>query len=292
MLYTIENDRISVTVTDMGAEMLSLRSKENGFEYLWQGDPAFWIGHAYNLFPICGRLTNSCYTYAGKTYEMNLHGFARKSLFKLLEKTDKSVAFVLTANSITKEQYPFDFELVLRYTLRSRSVTTTFEVTNQSRGELIFAVGGHPGFNLPMDENTCFEDYYIEFPKRSAAKKLILSAACFMTDKTEPFPLMSAKRFSLSHELFDNDAIFLCDMPKEVTLKSDKSDRSVTLKYPDMNYLGFWHVPKKQAPYVCIEPWYSVPSYDSEVDAFERKRDMIHLPRAEKYTNSFSITVK
>ena len=113
-----------------------------------------------------------------------------------------------------------------------------------------------------------------------------------MTDETEPFELENAKRLRLRHDLFDNDAIFLCDMPKEITLKSDKSERSVTLKYPDMNYVGLWHAPKKAAPYVCIEPWYSVPSYDSKVDAFEKKRDMIHLPHGEKYINSFSITVK
>ena len=55
MLYTIENAKIKVTVTDMGAEMTSLILKKTGVEYLWHADPEYWTGHAYNLFPQCIR---------------------------------------------------------------------------------------------------------------------------------------------------------------------------------------------------------------------------------------------
>ena len=52
MEYTIFNDFIEVTVSDVGAELMSIRSKKDGTEFLWQGDPEFWKGRAYNLFPI------------------------------------------------------------------------------------------------------------------------------------------------------------------------------------------------------------------------------------------------
>ena len=39
MIYTIENNKIRISVTDMGAEMTSLILKETGVEYLWQADP-------------------------------------------------------------------------------------------------------------------------------------------------------------------------------------------------------------------------------------------------------------
>ena len=78
MIYTIENDSIRVQISDVGAELQSIVGKKDNTEYLWQGDAQYWSGRAYNLFPICGRLTDGKYTYQGKTYEMNLHGFARK----------------------------------------------------------------------------------------------------------------------------------------------------------------------------------------------------------------------
>lgn len=51
----------------------------------------------------------------------------------------------------------------------------------------------------------------------------------------------------MRHDMFDDDAIVLRNMPGEVTLKSDKGTRSVTVSYPKMSYLGFWHVPKTKS---------------------------------------------
>ena len=65
MLYSIENDRLRVEINDIGAELYSIKDKADGFEYLWQGDPQYWSGRAYNLFPICGRITEGRYTYKG-----------------------------------------------------------------------------------------------------------------------------------------------------------------------------------------------------------------------------------
>ena len=43
---------------------------------------------------------------------------------------------------------------------------------------------------------------------------------------------------------------------------------------------------------ICIEPWYSVPAYDGEIDALETKRDMIHLNSGDTYENSYVISIK
>ena len=42
MIYILENDNLRVKVSSLGAEMQSIRRVEDGTEYLWQGDPAFW----------------------------------------------------------------------------------------------------------------------------------------------------------------------------------------------------------------------------------------------------------
>ena len=63
MLYTIENEKLKVSISDKGAELQNIILKSDGTEYLWQGDERFWSGRAYNLFPICGRLTDGRYTY-------------------------------------------------------------------------------------------------------------------------------------------------------------------------------------------------------------------------------------
>ena len=290
-LYTIENQEIKVTITDQGAEMISLIGKADNTEYLWQGDPTYWTGHAYNLFPICGRLTEGKYTYRGNTYEMNLHGFFRKSHVDMYEQGDNFISFRMVDSEATRKIYPFGFDFTLTYTLMENTVVTTFDVINTGDNDLIFAVGGHPGFNLPMGGEGAFEDYYLEFDEPCETRKLVMSETCYYMNDTVPFPLRDGKYLSLTHDLFDNDAIFLANAAEGVTLKSDKSGKYVHLSYPDMKFVGLWHAPKTEAPYMCIEPWTSVPAIDGVIDDFETKLEMNKLAPGATYTNSFSITV-
>ena len=293
MIYTIENQKIKVSVSTLGAEMVSLILKKTGVEYLWQADPEYWTGHAYNLFPICGRLWDGKYTYQGKTYEMNLHGFARKTEYQFESQTEDSITFRLAADEKSLAQYPFDFVLHLTYTLDGTTVKTTFRVENRDTKEMIYAIGGHPGFNVPLGEveGDAFEEYTVSFAEKCEPEKLCMSETCYYLGKTEPFKLRCGKSFKLSHDLFDNDAIFLTGVADTVTLKSGVSKRFVTLNYPGMKFVGFWHKPKTAAPYVCIEPWRSVPADDGKVDDLETKREMLRLAPGAEYEQSFSITI-
>lgn len=291
MIYTIENEKIRVQISDVGAEMMSLQLKEDGCEYLWQGDATYWASRASNLFPICGRLTEGRYTCNGKTYEMQLHGFARHDLMTVAEQKADAIAFRLTENEASLAKYPFRFELTIGYELDGATVRQRFTVRNTDEQVLPFAVGGHPGYNVPLTAGECFEDYYVEFDCVRDAKKVIMSDTCFDTGRREPFALEDGKILRLRHELFDNDAIFLTDMCKGITLKSTKGNKFVHMYYPDMNCLGFWHKPCTKAPYVCIEPWYSLPSYDGKVDDMATKQLMIRLQPQETYTNAFEITI-
>lgn len=291
MLYSIENEKIKVTVSDMGAEMTSLILKETNTEYLWQADPTYWGGHAYNLFPICGRLWENKYTYKGATYEMKLHGFARNSLYTLVNKTETSLSFMLKDDENSLAQYPFHFELILTYTIEGNSVKTTFVVNNKDEKDLIFAVGGHPGFNVPLQDGEKFTDYALTFSKKCKPEVLCLSERRFYLGKNAPFELDNDISLNLTHNLFDNDAIFLTNMADEVTLQSKISKRYVKVSYPNMKYLGFWHTPLVEAPFVCIEPWTSTPAIDGNIDDFETKGEMVHLKPNSTYDNFFTITI-
>ena len=78
MLYTIENDRLTVTASSLGAQLWSIRSS-GGTEYLWQGDPAYWGDRALTLFPYVARLWQGRYEMDGETHSLPIHGFAPTS---------------------------------------------------------------------------------------------------------------------------------------------------------------------------------------------------------------------
>ena len=293
MNYTISNDQIEVTVSDVGAELMSIKSLKDGTEFLWQGDPAFWAGRAYNLFPICGRLAEGKYTFRGETYEMNLHGFVRKSTLDATVLARDKIDFGLRSDERTKAMYPFDFEYHICYSLVGSAVKMEISVINHTDSTMPFALGGHPGFNVPLAGAGAFEDWRLEFCPECEPVHVVFSDACLTTEERKPFPLEDGKILRLRHDLFDHDAVVLAGTSHRVSLKSDLSPHSVTVEVPDaMKYLGIWHAPKKEAPYVCIEPWTSLPAYDGRVDDLETKEDMFELSPLASYELIWTITVE
>ena len=292
MLYTIENEQIRVQVASRGAELQSSVLKSDGTEDLWQGDAKYWGDRALNLFPICGRLWEGKYTYRGRTYEMNIHGFAWTAELPVVKQEQDRISFRLVPDEAILAQYPFRFVLTITHTLVGASVMTSLHVENCGEQEMIFAVGAHPGFNVPLGGEGKFDDWYLEFEQPAKAMSIVMSPACFLTEDAEPLPLEDGKILRLRHDLFDNDALVLSDVCRAVTLKSAVSGRQVRMEYPQMGFLGIWHAPRTDAPYVCIEPWSGLPSYDGRVDDLESKRDMIRLPEGETYENTYVITVR
>ena len=55
MIYTIQNEFLTVRVEDLGAQLSSIQTPD-GTEYLWQGDPDIWARRAPILFPFIARL--------------------------------------------------------------------------------------------------------------------------------------------------------------------------------------------------------------------------------------------
>lgn len=287
MIYTLKNDGLTVEISDLGGEVQSV--KKDGCEYVWQGDPTFWASRAPLLFPICGRFFEAKYTYDGKTYEMGTHGFLRRSGLTLEKQSDTELVFSLAANEETKEQYPFDFSLTLTYTLSKNELKTIVSVKNTDQKTLPFAFGGHPGFNVPLDGKSEFSDWYLAFSEDCSPDELVFSDTCFVTGKKRPYPLVDSRKLPLSHHLFDIDGVFLSRTSGKVTLKSDLSNRSVTLVYPDFPYLGLWHKPRSEAPYVCIEPWCGLPSPDGKIEALEEKTDCFRLAPGKEKSLAFSL---
>ncbi len=276
MIYTISNDLLTVDISSTGAELMSIRDN-SGTEYLWQGDKTYWGGRAYNLFPICGRLTEGKYVYDGKEYEMNLHGFLRKSELTPFAQSDASIGFRLVADDRTRAMYPFEFEYRIIYTLNEKRLSIAIEVKNSGGKPMYYALGGHHGFNVPFADDT-FDDYYLEFCEVCEPKSIPMSDTCYTLRGENAYPLKDGKILPLRHSLFDNDAIILKDVAGTVRLKSQKHDKCVAVSYPEtMKYLGLWHAPKTEAPYISIEPWTGVPAYDNEVDNLAEKRDMTVL---------------
>lgn len=289
MLITIDNGTLSLTVDTLGAQMMRLQ--RHGTEYLWQGDSKYWGDRAPILFPFIARLTNDSYKFHGKTYPMTIHGFANSSEFAVAEQGESKLVLELRSSDRTRFHYPLDFVFRVVFRLDGDSLHTTYHVENNSDVTMPFGIGGHPGFRVPVGADEKFEDYYLEFSLPCQPDRVGFTPAVYLSGHDEAYPLEDGKRIELKHSLFDEDAIILKNMAREVTLKSRASSHRVTVSYPKMPYLGIWHWPHTDAPYVCIEPWSSLPSRQDVVEEFTCKSDLVQLEPGCSYDNTWTITI-
>ncbi len=291
MDYTLKTDKMTFTVRDRGAELISAIGAD-GEEFLWGANPEIWGEHSPVLFPLCGRLFGGCYTYRGKRYEMGCHGFYSSSLPTLTERTDASLTFVLTENEDTLKVYPFPFCIRLTYTANSDTLTVSALIENTGEDILPFMYGAHPSFAVPMDKGLSFEDFKVDLGDGDIT---------LYREQNGPFVCPIGEKFQTENGVFhlNNDEIcsygtvILSGVGGKVSLCSDKSSRSVALTFSDdFKYFCIWKSNAEGASYLCLEPWSGVPGDGATDECFETRGSMVRLMPGEKkhfvYTMKFS----
>jgi len=286
-----------VEISSLGAEIQSVLGRD-GTEYIWQGDGRYWKDRAINLFPYIGRLPADGYQTGGARYRIDIHGFLKDSEMEVIAGGGSdngvgkaaAVSFRLDDSEATRGMYPFPFSLRVGYTLRENTLMIDYEIINTGKETMYFGIGGHPGFGLPLEPGLAFEDYYLEFEEGREPRRCETTDALLMSGNEPAFPLEGGKTLRLEHSLFDEDAIILRDMGQSVALRSRKGERGVSLRFPHMRYLGLWHTPRTKAPFLCVEPWTSLPALDGAPEVLEDKPDLIKLPPGERYLNKWEIT--
>ena len=254
MEYRISNSIYELTVSDHGAEIKSL--KKNGRELMWQADPAFWGRTSPVLFPLVGNYWNKKSSFAGKEYEMSQHGFARDMDFSLIKERTNELTFELKDNNKTHEKYPFSFILQIGYQLDENGVKIIWTVKNPSDETIYFSIGGHPAFNCDLSKDSLV--YY------KAGKKLLNDlkaniiegdgSGC-LSDRTKTIKIADGK-MKLSKELFDEDALIIEDRQSDAVALIDSNGAEILKVSFDAPLFGIWSPAGKNAPFVCIEPWY------------------------------------
>ena len=292
MKITISNQSLHLQVETLGAQMTSLKSAD-GTEYLWQGDRRYWDGQAPNLFPFIGRLYKGQCCYEGEVHNMGIHGFAAGMEFTPVLQEEDRVVLELRDNGETYRQYPVHFVYRISYELFDNVVIISNRAENLDRRVMAFAIGGHPGFRVPIEEGEKFEDYSLHFTNPCTPDRIgFTDPDVLLSGENKPMHLEDGRTIRLTHSVFDDDAIIMQNMDREITLSSRKSGRSVTVSYPRFDYLGLWHMPHMDAPYVCIEPWTSLPGRQDVMEELTQRSDLINLYPGENYETNWTVTIR
>ena len=276
---SLTNGIVTIRVANHGAELTSIRLNETGREYLWQADPKYWKRHSPVLFPIVGSVWQGKYRSKGAEYQLDQHGFARDMTFTLIDdepdaEGNPQLLYVLRSSEETLRKFPYRFRLEIGYRLVGRSVEVIWRVMNPSREEeLKFQIGAHPAFYWPLlsqdeiqhgveaqDQRLAQDNargyFRLADTAKTLTKSVITEGGCVDLSQSAEVQLDAEGYLPLTTETFAHDAlIFEQGQTPEVTLCDQERRPYLTLR-SEAPLMGLWSPPSKNAPFVCLEPWY------------------------------------
>ena len=297
-LFTLENDKLLVTVARRGAELTRIYDKKADREVLWCAEPSVWNRHAPVLFPFVGKCYEGAYVHDGKEYGMTPHGFARDMDFEPLLCDMDECWFRLKDTPETYEKYPFHFEVEIGHRLEGRTIEVMWKVANTDSGEMLFMMGGHPAFQVPEGKN--IYDFTFEFNRRGCREGQFTDCLHYLAPNANGYEKeelqgnlkLSEGRVPLTKGFFDTALTYMFDEAQvsSVSLMVDGSPY-VTLECSDFPYLGIWTM-EATHPFVCLEPWYGICASDGYKGELKDRRGIISLPGWENWQKSYQIRVE
>ncbi|MCR4651278.1 MAG: aldose 1-epimerase family protein [Lachnospiraceae bacterium] len=299
MRYFIENDVLKAEIDSHGAELKSVIGKASNREYMWYGNPAYWGRTSPVLFPFVGNLKEGGYIYKGQKCRMTQHGFARDMEFTLKESTGSEIWFSLESNEETKSKYPFDFELMIGYVLDGNKLDVRWKVINKTEEDMHFSIGAHPAFLCPVHGEKDKTGYSFALYGSDGKGGYVPASDSirYHGNSYETGLLLREERdlpvkngvITITEGFFDECTYIMQDQPlNKVSLLDSKGEPVVDVLF-DTPLIAIWSPEKKNAPFVCIEPWYGrcdIEGFDGELADREYTN---HLAKGEEFNKAYSI---
>ena len=290
-MHTLKNEILTVQVKEHGAELASIR--KGSVEYLWQADPLFWGRHSPVLFPIVGSVWEKRYRVDGREFELGQHGFARDMDFTMVEGGEDEVRYRLESTEDTLKKYPWPFVLEIAYRLHGNMIDVIWEVSNPGNEDMYFQIGAHPAFNYPDYDPQTVERGFLSFDRGEGLECIrIKEKGCVDAETLYPLDIPADGLLPLTKETFDKiDTIMLQD-GQIGSVALYRTDRTPWLKLNfEAPVVGIWSPPGKNAPFICLEPWYGRcdrAGYEGDY----RDRDWVNrLAPGERFSSVYTIEI-
>lgn len=251
MNYTIQNKYLKATINTKGAELRELYDTD-GLNRMHTPTNDTWNRVSPILFPQVSRIINGEYKVDGKTYNMTTHGFVRDAIFNVVEHTNDKITLSYSYNEETLKMYPYEFILEITYELIDNKLNVLFKVINPMDKKLLYMLGGHPAFKVPLYCNEKYCDYSLVFEKEEEVRQMIL-VNNFLANNYEEVKIN--KPIKLDHNLFSDDALIFKDLKSNyVDLISSNHDKKIRFYFSDFKIIAIWSKVEENCDFVCLEP--------------------------------------
>ena len=294
----LENAFLKVEIDTFGAEIKSVMSKADNREYMWYGNPKFWGRTSPVLFPFVGSLKDKKYTWKGREYPMGQHGFARDNEFALVEQTENAIWFSFSSNDETMKVYPFAFRLMVGYTLEQDTVRVTWKVENPADETMYFSIGAHPAFLCPVHRTKTADGTSLQGSK--TGYKLYFEGADeihhhgndavtgMSLNEDLVLPLQN-HRATITEDFFDRCTYMVEGSQTRCVGLEDEAGNPIVRVMFDTPLFAIWSPEKKNAPFLCIEPWYGRCDAADFTGDISMRKYTNELPAGEVFTGGYAM---
>lgn len=288
-IYLLQNDCIIVKINNKGAELQSIWGKISKFEYLWQGDSEYWPDRAPIMFPVNVRFRDDEFYFRNAKYDMPKMGIIKESFMTLKYKSkDEVILNFVPDNEVLQKNYPFLFDLLVRYKLIDNAILIEYTITNNDKHSMYFALGGHPGFNLSPGQRNSRENHELFFPKTFSANRVLIENS-LLKDSLVPF-LRNETVLGLEDDRIPNTGIFIEDPPvNKIGLARLGKEPYISLVLGNFPNVNIWS--PRGYPFVCIEPMVSHHDFEDSPRDIKKKDHLIRLRPGKTVKYHYSIEI-
>ncbi len=268
----LDSEGASAVISGTGAEPLAW--SVGGRDVLWKAQPNLWPRTSPILFPVVGRSRDSRIMVKGKSYPMDIHGFASAVCFELVDHSQNEATFVLEHNETTLSHYPFAFRLQVTYHLGRDFLVAEFEVLNAGDCKLPYAIGIHPGFCW-ASSSAERDGSFVEFDCAENANIPTITDTGLFSKTKRTIPL-DGQRLTLTDSLLRNEALCFLNA-RSRSLRFVANDGSaVGIQVENFPHFAIWTLP--DAPFLSIEAWTGHGDPEDFEGDLSEKPSMQHLP--------------
>ena len=285
----IENKYLKVEVTLNGGSLTSIFNKVINEEMLYEKDERSWMGQDVVIFPVIGSLKDRECIVDNKVYSMKNHGLIRYTTLEVISHSDTEIVLGTKYNEDTLNQYPYKYNFEMCYRLNDKELTFEYRVYNLDDKNMYFNVGGHPALIVDgheTDKSFVYDDVKLVFDKEYTVDQFVLNEVGSLISHKEPITL--PLELNLTKDIIEEAKTIIYDVTNinEVTLVN--KDKKFIFDIAKSNVLAIWTMPGF-GNYICIEPWWGVPDFESTTKKLEEKELIQVLEPNGKFITDFKI---
>lgn len=167
-----------------------------------------------------------------------------------------------------------------------------WKVKNTGDKEMYFQIGAHPAFYWPEFDENSLERGFFGFDRKDGLKYILISEKGCADPSVEYSLELADGLLPLDTHTFDKDALILENgQVRKVTLFNKEKRAYLSLHF-NAPVVGLWSPPAKNAPFVCIEPWYGRCDRAHYTGEYKDKDWIQHLQPDEIFQGGYTIEIE